>query len=116
MIPGTDRPRKTCSIAPTNRASARRQSRCPRNTTGNGVAKTLPVLRPRTQAPRPWWARNPQGPRAPAREVQPPRGRAPDVLGGRDRLVGWDLGVAVSQGFPRLAVDEGGRAAVGAGR
>jgi hypothetical protein len=49
------------------------------------------------------------------RDVQP-AGRRPGVLGGRDRLVGWDLGVAVSLGFPRLAVDEGGRAAVGAGR
>jgi hypothetical protein len=38
------------------------------------------------------------------------------TLGGRDRLVGWDLGVAVSQGFLRLAVDDGGRVAVGAGR
>jgi hypothetical protein len=27
---------------------------------------------------------------------------------GRDRLAGWDLGAAVSLGFPRLAVDEGG--------
>jgi hypothetical protein len=43
-------------------------------------------------------------------------GRRRGVLGGRDRLVGWDLGVAVSLGFPRLAVDEGGRAAAGAGR
>jgi hypothetical protein len=45
-----------------------------------------------------------------------PAGRRRGVLGGRDRLVGWDLGVAVSLGFPGLAVDEGGRAAVGAGR
>jgi len=45
-----------------------------------------------------------------------PAGRRRGVLGGRDRLVGWDLGVAVSLGFPRSAVDEGGRAAVGAGR
>jgi hypothetical protein len=43
-------------------------------------------------------------------------GGRPDVLGGRDRLMGWDLGGAVSQGFLRLAVDEAGRAAVGAGR
>jgi hypothetical protein len=45
-----------------------------------------------------------------------PAGRRRGVLGGRDRLVGWDLGVAVSLGFPQLAVDEGDWAAVGAGR
>jgi hypothetical protein len=38
------------------------------------------------------------------------------VPGGRDRLVGWELGVAVSLGFRGLAVDGGGRVAVGAGR
>lgn len=43
-------------------------------------------------------------------------GRRPGVPGGRDRLAGWDLGVAVSLGFPRLAVDGGGRAAARAGR
>jgi hypothetical protein len=45
-----------------------------------------------------------------------PAGRRPGVLGGRDRLVGWDLGVVVSLGFPRFAVDEGARAALRAGR
>src|SRR5262249_1723535 len=48
--------------------------------------------------------------------VLPSPGAAGRALGGRDRLVGWDLGVAVSLGFPGLAVDGGGRAAVGAGR